>query len=196
MQLRLPGAFLVAGILCASVPARSQEVDPSPSVESSPSPTPAPARESPRATIKTFLDSLTAVKEGPEGEDALQRAVACLDLSDMDPVARRERGESVAWMLLEVLDRTWRVDFEEVPDRRLGPPFRRVLERNGKQYGELVIARRPNGEWLVDAATVAALPALVTQLQEVERLEGLTGSAGLDPGLGTDRVGNGDLVLR
>lgn len=181
MRLRYLGAILAAVIACAAVPAQSQEGEPS--ATATPSPEPSANHESPRATLKTFLDSLNAVKEGTDGEGALQDAVACLDLSALDPLTRRERGESLSWMLLEVLDRTWRVDLEEVPARELGAPFRRVLERNGKRYGELVIARRPNGEWLVDAATVAALPELVAQLQEVERLEGLTGAAGLDPGL-------------
>jgi len=182
MRPRFRGVALAAAMACAALPASSQQAQPAASAVT-PSPTPSPRHENPRATLRTFLDSLSLVKEGTGGETAIEDAVACLDLSALDALARRESGESLAWMLLEVLDRTWRVDYAELPARNLGPPFRHVLERNGKRYGELVISRRPNGEWLVDAATVAALPELVVQLQDVEHLEGLTGADGFDPGL-------------
>jgi len=142
---------------------------------------------SPRGTMQTFLKALDAAKS----ESSLKRmlsehvgeAVQCLDLSKIDALARQERAATLAWMLLDILDRTWRVEYADIPDTADGPTYRRSLERDGKSYGELVLSRQPNGRWLFDADFVAKLPALHAAVVGLPLLEDLTGAGSNDPGL-------------
>ncbi len=119
--------------------------------------------QSPRATMATFLHAMNDIKRGDP--ERIADALSTLDLSGVNPLVRRERGEDLAWMLLEILDRTRLVDLERVPDRREGEPW--VFERYGS--GEIRIRRLDDGRWLFDRETVAALPAILEEVSEREK---------------------------
>jgi len=116
------------------------------------------ALESPRATMGTFLHAMNDIKRGKS--ERIEDAVSTLDLSGVNPLVRRERGEDLAWMLLEVLDKTREVDLDRVPARKEGKPW--VFERYGS--GEVRIARVEDGRWLFDRETIAALPAILEEV--------------------------------
>ncbi len=116
------------------------------------------ALQSPRATMATFLHAMNDIKRGKQ--ERMEDAVKTLDLSGVNPLVRKERGEDLAWSLLEVLDRTRAVDLERVPDRKEGDPWMFARYRNG----EVRIRRMDDGRWLFDRETMDALPAI---LQEV-----------------------------
>lgn len=83
-----------------------------------------PDRSSPRATLKTFLDStnraVEAFKAGHRGEARVltNPAVACLNLEKEAPSLRRVVGLSTAIYLKEVLDRIEIPDDEDIPDEK------------------------------------------------------------------------------
>ncbi len=131
--------------------------------EETPPPVVPEALRSPRATMATFLHAMNDIKRGQP--ERIEDARATLDLSEVNPLVRQERGEDLAWMLLEVLDRTRLVDLDRVPDRRDGEPW--VFERYGS--GEVRIARVEDGRWLFDKETVAALPAILEEVAAREK---------------------------
>ena len=82
---------------------------------------------SPRATLKSFLDNMDeafrAYSDGlessvPSGTAALERALACLNTSQLPPVRARRLATETALMLQDVLDRVSLPAYEEIPDRR------------------------------------------------------------------------------
>jgi MscS family membrane protein len=118
--------------------------------------------QSPRATMATFLHAMNDIKRGKP--ERIEDALKALDLSEVSPLVRKERGPDLAWMLLEVLDKTRAVNLEEVPDHREGPPW--VFERY--RSGEVRISRTQDGRWLFDKETIAALPAILEEVANWE----------------------------
>ncbi|MCW8130969.1 MAG: mechanosensitive ion channel family protein [Planctomycetota bacterium] len=170
--------LLSAVLLLAPSPARAEE--PAKTAETPPA-QPAAGLRTPRKTMETFLNAVVAAKDGRA--ERMAEAVECLNLDRIDLLGRKDYGPKLAWMLLEVLDRTWKVDYEEIPDTAEGPAFRKELARDGRVFGELVIERDAGGAWRFGAEFVAGLPGMVKAMQDVRLLAGLTGSAGQDPGL-------------
>jgi MscS family membrane protein len=86
-----------------------------------------PDRSSPRATLRTFVESLDAFykrfhdKQSSFEERAVRRrlgakAIGCLDLSKIAPSLLESEGREVAIHLKEVLDRIPRPGWDEIPD--------------------------------------------------------------------------------
>lgn len=121
---------------------------------------------SPRATMASFLHAMNDIKRGdPERiEDALQT----LDLSQVNPLVRTERGTDLAWMLLEVLDRTRLIEVESIPDDPDGAPW--VFETY--EAGAVRILRQSDGRWLFDRRTLERLPDIVAELADRKRVVG------------------------
>lgn len=125
---------------------------------------------SPQATMATFLSAMNDIKRGEP--ERLDQALRTLDLSEVNSLVRTERGRDLAWQLLEVLDRTRKVDLTQIPDRATGEPW--VFARYNN--GAVRISRQANGRWLFDADTVAMLPAIADEIAGSARAEGLTSS--------------------
>ena len=123
---------------------------------------------SPRATMETFLSAMNDIKRGDP--ERIADAVTTLDLSDVSPLVREERGKDLAWMLLEVMDRTRLVDLARVPAREQGEPW------TFAQYasGTVRIARLPDRGWRFDQATVRNLPQIHDELADRQRVVGGT----------------------
>jgi len=122
--------------------------------------------KSPRATMATFLHAMNDIKRGDP--DKIEQALTTLDLSEINPLVRRERGSDLAWMLLEVLDKTRIIDLKWLPDQTEGEPY--LFQRYNK--GEVRIVRQKDGRWLFDQATLAALPGIMDELTDTERVKG------------------------
>ena len=119
---------------------------------------------SPRATMTSFLGAFY-VDDGPD----LERAVRCLDLSELPPSVRAFKGSEIAVKLKGVLDRTRLVDLEEIPDDPEGRPYR--FERFDS--GAVVIAPDASGRWLFSADTVRDLGAIFTEVGDRQVVEGV-----------------------
>ncbi|MBW9262205.1 MAG: mechanosensitive ion channel family protein [Candidatus Thiodiazotropha sp. (ex. Lucinisca nassula)] len=122
--------------------------------------------KSPRATMETFLHAMNDIKRGaPERIDA---AVTTLDLSAINSLVRKEQGSDLAWMLIEVMDRTRVVDLKKVPNQSDGPTYLFHSYDNG----DIRIARTESGAWLFDQNTISQLPAIMDEVAETQRVDG------------------------
>ena len=124
---------------------------------------------SPRATLKSFLEGMDeafrAYSEGrqltlPRGGVAENRALACLNTSQLPPVRARRLAVETALMLQDVLDRVSLPSYEEIPDRRamedLPPGAPRVWRIPGTEIEIARVADGPReGQYLFSMRTVA-----------------------------------------
>ncbi|MCG7959115.1 MAG: mechanosensitive ion channel family protein, partial [Candidatus Thiodiazotropha taylori] len=113
-----------------------------------------------------FLHAMNDIKRGaPERIDA---AITTLDLSAINSLVRKEQGSDLAWMLIEVMDRTRVVDLKKVPNHSDGPTY--LFHRY--QHGDIRIARTESGAWLFDQNTISQLPAIMDEVAETQRVDG------------------------
>ncbi|MCZ7645226.1 MAG: mechanosensitive ion channel family protein [Planctomycetota bacterium] len=136
---------------------------------------PAEERATPRKTVMTFLEAVTA-----PGGARIPEAVACMDLSRVEPVDRAAAGPLRAKMLLDILDKTWIVDYEEIAVEAGQEQYRRRLSYNDRTYGAFVLSKQPNGEWLIDAGFVERIPDIYAALEDAAYVEGYSGAADRD----------------
>ncbi|MEM7583869.1 MAG: mechanosensitive ion channel family protein [Acidobacteriota bacterium] len=173
----LPYAAVLALILSASAAAQeeSAEVPPDESVEVYEVPV---EHRSARATMRTFFDSFATETEDPD-LNPLDIAAACLDLSGISEPLRVRQGRELALQLKAVLDKTELIDLQTVPDDPQAAPWE--LDVFGEGFVRL--APNENGEWLFDAATVQALPDLLTQVRDRETIAGVTEVKAVTPAM-------------
>ncbi|MDJ0739031.1 MAG: mechanosensitive ion channel family protein [Gammaproteobacteria bacterium] len=164
MRLRR-STCLFALILMLLTPLAVSAADAETTAAVPPEPPPA-ALASPRATMATFLSAMNDIKRGDPAR--IDDAIATLDLDDVNALVRRERGTDLAWMLLDVMDRTRLVDLDTVPARDSGRPW--VFHRYAS--GVVRIARQADGRWQFDRDTLARLPALHDELADRARVVG------------------------
>ncbi len=137
-----------------------------------------PEHASARATMSTFLWSFNPDRQQP-GADPLAIAAACLDLSEIPESLRDHQGQELAIQLKEVLDRTELIDLAALSDDPAAAPWR--LDVHGR--GEVVLAPDARGEWLFDAATAEAIPALLAAVNDRATVEGVTRIEDLTPAM-------------
>lgn len=123
-----------------------------------------PKRESPRATLRTFLHAFEQPRVGVT-PDPLEEAIKCIDLDAIPPDYRPARGFEVAAELYEVIHTIENFQPDDAPAETKGDPYH--LFRS--QHGEIVLTRHPNGEWLFAQETVRVAPLLVTDIEEERR---------------------------
>jgi len=131
-----------------------------------PSPPVPESLSSPRATIGTFLNAMNDIKRGvPE---RIEDAVSTFDLSDVSQLIRKERGRDLAWMLLEVMDRTRIVGVSKLSNRTTGKPY--IFQKYNA--GMVQVSRVADGRWLFDKGTVVNLPAILDELADTAKVKG------------------------
>ncbi|MGV6826977.1 MAG: mechanosensitive ion channel family protein [bacterium] len=121
---------------------------------------------SPRATMRTFLKAMNDIHRGDKSKIA--DAVTTLNLSEINALVREEQGETLAWILLEIMDKTRKVNLDRVPDSKEGEVW--VFHRYDK--GIVKLARETDGRWLFDTETVAALEAIADELVSQQKVVG------------------------
>lgn len=152
------------------------EVEAQPPVagESQESPKPA-LLSSPRETLRNFLSAMNDIKRGDKAR--MSDAVSTLDLSEINPLVRRERGPYLAWQLLEVLDRTQVIKLSKVPDTLDDS----VWVFHSYPQGVLRLRRQADGNWLFDSKSLRQLPAIYQALQSTAPVAGLSDNAAYLP---------------
>ena len=153
----LLGMLLFAPWLSAQEAAAPAAAEPSPVPE---------GLKSPRATIGTFLTAMNDIKRGEP--ERIEDAIATLDLSDVSPMIRKERGRDLAWMLLEIMDRTRLVGVSQLSNRTTGNPY--VFQKYSS--GMVRVSRVADGRWLFDRETVTKLPAIMDELADKAKVKG------------------------
>ncbi len=137
--------------------------------------------DSPRQTLRTFVQAMEDYRRGVEEESPFLRAriidaVLCLDLNLIPIVNREEEGELVAMMLKEILDRRLVIDFDAIPD---GSDTARRLYQIPNTY--LRIGRIPEGDregdFVFTPETVAKARDFYRDVRHLPYLEGTDGGA-------------------
>ena len=108
--------------------------------------------------METFLGAMRAVRDG--NNEKFEQAIAALDLSEISPLVRVEKGRDLAWILQEVIDRTRKPDLNRFSEQKIGEPFVFQIYKNGK----IEIDFTEHQGWRFSTATIAALPALLDEL--------------------------------
>ena len=77
--------------------------------------------DTPRETLKMFMNSMNEYKKGVDKNDEekrlqIENATRCLDLREISPLLREEKGKEAAIFLKEAIDRVYAVDLSKVPD--------------------------------------------------------------------------------
>ncbi|MGE0484549.1 MAG: mechanosensitive ion channel family protein [Gammaproteobacteria bacterium] len=121
----------------------------------------------PRATMETFLDAMQGLREHRDG--ALDEALSTIDLGDVNPLVRREKGEEIAWMLDEVITLTREPDTARFSTRRNGKPF--VFQTY--DAGQIAIGFEEQVGWRFSRDTVSALPVILDHLLATSAAEGV-----------------------
>lgn len=154
-------------MLCLAVMPNGWSAEEQQQMESTDQPKPVPeALKSPRATMETFLHAMNDIKQGKT--ERLDVALETLDLSDINELVRREQGKDLAWILLEVMDRTRLIKTEKIPARTEDAPYLFKKYRNGS----VRISRVSDGRWLFERATIESLPLILDELAEKKRVVG------------------------
>ena len=120
---------------------------------------------SPRETMETFLDSMEAVVDGDI--DSLSKAISTLNLEDINPLIRAEKGRDTVWILREVLKRSGWVDLKKFSSRKQGKPVTVRKYTNGV----ISIVSQNDGRWLFSNKTVRQLPSILDRLPKLENQE-------------------------
>ncbi len=161
-------AWLLAGIIVAFTSAWLEAGEALPD---------APQEHAPEQFASAKLVMLTYMEAITSGNTArLPEAVACFDLTQVEAVDRPIIGPRRARQLLDILDRTWKVDYEEVESDPGAEQWRKPLSRDGKIYGTLVISRQADDSWRFDAAFVAQIPGIWKQVAPFSTLGSLKGA--------------------
>ncbi|MCZ6664146.1 MAG: mechanosensitive ion channel family protein [Gammaproteobacteria bacterium] len=117
--------------------------------------------------METFLASMKAVIGGDQTKIA--KAISTLDLSEMSSLVRDEKGRDLVWILNEVIDRTRVPDTKRFTKRTKGDPY--VFQTYAQ--GKLAIVFKENEGWRFGVETVEALPAILDELVEQQKAEGV-----------------------
>ncbi len=200
--LRRTGFALIAAILWAIAPATAlAAAQANGQGAQSPEQTPpsvvvVEARNSPKATLRTFVTAMAPDPTSPPPE-----ALACMDTSGV----ASEQVQELATYLKRIVDRIELIDFENdstLPDandlveqpvaewtffpRQLAPQDWSRDQRTDRlararaiealaPAARIVLVRQPNGEWKFSQATVTAIESFYKKVESADRVEGLVG---------------------
>ncbi len=109
----------------------------------------------PRRTLDTFLEVMA--QANPLRPDLEAQARTCMDLSQLNPLTRSDRGSLIAYKLYSVLQ-----TLETLPELA-GPSPVTVLKH---PEGSVQLARDPEGNWRFTAETVESVDPLFAALHK------------------------------
>jgi len=140
--------------------------------------------DSPRDTMRTFMDAMNKYKSGVENKDKtleayLDRAVRCFDLSPFSFVEQSQRGKETAVYLKEVIDRVILIDYDKIPEKSEVPGEKLIRWR--LKGTEIVITMQESGdragEYLFSSETTARVKEFYDKVKHLPYLEGSGGGA-------------------
>ncbi len=114
--------------------------------------------DSPRETMKTFLNAMRALHEGET--NSLERAISTLNLVSVNALVRTEKSHESAWILFDILVRTGPVSLNRIP-RHVSKDI--YLYKKFKS-GSISISLQPDGRWLFSEKTIRSLPSILEDL--------------------------------
>ena len=119
--------------------------------------------QSPRASMETFIHAMNDIKRGDA--KAIDTALSSLNLSNINSLVKEERGRTLAWLLLEAIDKTRLIDFKDIPSktRKKEWVFARYGENKDKK---ITLNLQTDKRWLFSSETLDQLPDIVNSLKQ------------------------------
>ncbi|MFP4214729.1 MAG: mechanosensitive ion channel family protein [Phycisphaerae bacterium] len=142
--------------------------------------------ESPRDTMRTFMEAMDDYVRGLERKDPsltarLDDAVRCLDLSGVSLLGRTEMGREAAIYLKEVIDRIIVIDYAKIPGEDYDQARWRLKDT------EIVLHKvgegERAGEWLFSPTTVMRAAEFFEKVRPMPYLQGAVGGGYREPWL-------------
>lgn len=132
--------------------------------------------ETPRDAFKTFLKSMVQVKEGNNVSESFDKAISALDLSRIDPAARREAGIRLSEGLINVFDRLEKIDYEDIPLNAQGGYW--IYDKRPYSDGDIerqieISLRQIDGQWKFGKETIQSIPLYKKALSNKNIVEGV-----------------------
>lgn len=127
--------------------------------------------KTPRAAFEHFVSAMTRAKSGHAR--ALVEALEALDLSDVNPLVRAEKGSEIAWMLLSVLERAGLTEANDIPTQETGD----VFTLGQFDSGEIKIAYSENLGWRFSANSIDNLQPILDETTATTRANNASDSA-------------------
>lgn len=128
----------------------------------------------PQAAVKQFINAMTRVATGDD--EAIDKAIATLDLSQVSPLIQEERGQQTARLLFSVLELAEMPRLEDIPTSPKLDQY--TLLRS--EAGNVVLRMNDQNNWLFSSKTVDRIPAIFDILtQEQSFAEGEEGNVSL-----------------
>lgn len=146
-----------AGVYSAAAAGSKNTTEPSASVDSS---SQSGKLRNPQATVKQFINAMTKVTTGER--EALELAVATLDLSAVSQLIRDERGEETARLLFTIIQLADIPKIDDIPDKTLKTSY--VLFRSDE--GNIVLKANEQKNWLFSSKTVDNVPDIFQALTD------------------------------
>lgn len=135
---------------------------------------PAVRLPNPQATVKQFINAMTRVATGDD--EAIDKAIATLDLSKVSPLIQDERGQQTARLLFSVIQLGEIPKLEDIPTSPKLEQY--TLLRS--EVGNVVLRINDQKNWLFSTKTVDRIPAIFDVLtQEQSFAEGEEGNVSL-----------------
>lgn len=157
----------------ASKPPSEQPAEPQPAPDQA-------AAENPRATPRKMMKSfLLALDEAEETPERINDAVACLDLSTLEPDAAAERGPALAQSLGEIIEHIVQqqgLKLEMLPDEPTAKPV-----TFGDQRMSVTLAPDAGGAWQFTAQTIDSVPDLQQQLRKAATTQEVSAPSEVPP---------------
>ena len=121
---------------------------------------------SPQAAFKQFTDAMKRVTSGDEA--AMSKAVATLNLSQVSPLIRQERGQQTARLLHSIIQLSDTPELDAIPAATSKEQFT-LLRTEG---GNIVLQIDEQQNWLFSSKTVESIPAIFNTLTGNVALQG------------------------
>lgn len=135
----------------------------------------------PRDTMRSFMEAMQDYKKGLDNRDEVLRArlsdaVRCLDLEGEPRITRQARGEEVAILLKEVIDRVIVIDYAKIPADRDKSYWR--LRNTEIEIVCMPEGHLRQGRYLFSQDTVARVNDFFEKVRNLPYLKGSGGGAG------------------
>ncbi len=112
--------------------------------------------------MASFLHAMNDIKRGQA--ERINDAIATLDLKQISGLIRAEKAPELAWGLLDILDRTRRIELKKIPKETTNNRY----DFQQYQHGSVSIQRQADGRWLFSSDTIAAIPAILNELSDAQ----------------------------
>ena len=137
---------------------------------------------SPRATVQNFLNARVKLKQNPQDQVALERAIETFDLSAINILVQKEKARDMVWLLSSVFDLGLNIKLKKIPKKPKKDSYR-LLKHAG---GDIYLLKFEDGRWLFSADSLQRLEVLLAALQQQKKQEAEASNATEAPVLAAD----------